>query len=283
MKIEIKILVFILFAILTCNSCKKEDDDSPENTEPKVIVSDLLFAEGPAYYDGSLYFSDIQANIIYKWDSTNGLKILRENSGGANGLFFDNSGNLIVCEGTNKRITSIDKNQNLTILADKFDDKPFNEPNDLWISPNGNIYFSDPVFTGTLTQSGEYVYCVLSSGNQVIKVADDLVKPNGIIGNSDGTKLYIADYGASIIYQYSISTDGILSNKQVFAEVQADGLTIDNEENIFAASKTIMKYNSNGEFLESIEISGTLTNLCFVKTENILFATTHNEIYQINF
>jgi len=110
-----------------------------------------------------------------------------------------------------------------------------------------------------------------------------LVKPNGIIGHSDGTKLYIADYGASKIYQYSISPDGNLNNNQLFANIQADGLTIDNEGNIYAASKSIMKYNSNGEFLESIEISGILTNLCFIETENVLYATTHNEVYQINF
>lgn len=283
MRPELKISIFVLLTILPCNSCKKEGDVSQENTELKVIVSDLLFAEGPAYYEGSLYFSDIQANKIYKWNESDGLQTFKENSGGANGLFFDNSGNLIVCEGTNRRITSIDQNQNLTIFADKFEDKSFNEPNDLWISPNGNIYFSDPVFTGTLSQSGEYVYCILSSGKQVIKVADDLLKPNGIIGNSAGTKIYIADYGASKIYQYSISSDGTLNNKQLFADVQADGLTIDNEENIYAASKSIMKYNLNGDFLESIDISGTLTNLFYVKTENILYLTTHNEVYQIHF
>jgi len=251
--------------------------------EPVKIIQNLQFAEGPAYKTGNLFFSDIEANTIYRWNEIDGLTVFRENSGGANGLYFDNSGNLIVCEGGNKRIALIDTDQNYSVLADKFEGKAFNEPNDLWISPNGNIYFTDPVFTGTLSQSGEYVYCILASNNELIKVADDLVKPNGIIGNTSGTKLYIADYGASEIYQYSISFDGTLSNKQLFAKVQADGLTIDKEENVYAASKLIMAYTSEGQFIQSIDISETLTNLCFVETETgkFLFATTHNNIYKI--
>jgi gluconolactonase len=278
--IEFSLLFLSLLFVI---SCKKEDNSSTENSKPIIIASNLQFAEGPAYYNGILYFSDIQANKIYKWNKTSGLQVFKANSGGANGLYFDNSGNLIVCEGSNKRVTSINPNLAVTILADKFENKQFNEPNDLWISPTGNIYFTDPVFTGTLTQSGENVYCILSSNKQIIKVAGDLVKPNGIIGNADGTKLYIADYGASIIYQYSISSDGTLTNKQIFANVLTDGLTIDNEGNIYAASQAIMKYNSVGGLIKSTEISGIITNLCFVETENILFVTTHNEVYQINF
>jgi len=126
MTTKIKILIFVLSAIVSLNSCKKDENIEPENAETKIIVSDLLFAEGPAYYEGNLYFSDIQANKIYKWNTTAGLQVFKETTGGANVLYFDNSGTLIVCEGTNKRITSIAKNLNLTILADKFDDKPFN-------------------------------------------------------------------------------------------------------------------------------------------------------------
>ncbi len=278
------IIPILLIMILIANSCKKEDDIIIEDDETNLIAEDLLFAEGPAYFNGSLYFSDIQANIIYKWNETEGLQVYKENSGGANGLYFDNEGNLIVCEGTNKRIVSIDINQNVTILADQFENKSFNEPNDLWVSPNGNIYFTDPVFSGTLSQNGEHVYCILASGNQIIKVADDLVKPNGIIGNNDGTRLYIADYGASKIYQYEILSDGTLTNKQLFTEVQADGLTIDNSGNIYAACEHIMKYSSESILLETIETEGTLTNLCFVENNNnqLLFSTTHNNVYQIN-
>jgi gluconolactonase len=280
-----KIKVFVINIILLTFSCQKDEVKTPEAlNEPECIIDNLQFAEGPAYYNGNLYFSDINANKIYTWNETNGKSVYLENSGASNGLYFDNSGNLIVCEGGNKRIVSIDINKNVEIITDSFEGKTYNEPNDLWISPKGDIYFTDPVYSGTLSQAGEYVYCVKASNGQVIRVVDDLVKPNGIVGNMDGTKLYIADWGASKIYQYLISGDGSLTNKMLFADIQADGLTIDDEGNIYAASSSIMKYDAQGNLLTTINISGTLTNLCFVNINpKQLFVTTHNKVYILKF
>jgi len=285
MRHHLKTYLFVGISFFVCNSCEN-DTVKPQDEKEKetlTIAYDLMFAEGPAYYNGILYFSDIQANKIYTWNETQGLQVYKENSGGANGLYLDKSGQLIICEGSNKRITSIDTSGNTTILADEFEGTPFNEPNDVWVASNGNIYFTDPVFSETLSQSGEYVYCILSSNKQIIKVADDLVKPNGIVGNADGTKLFIADFGASKIYQYVISADGTLNDKKLFTDVQADGLTIDTEENVYAASKSIMIYNSDADYINSIDVDETLTNLFYAETENskLLFVTTHSNVYQI--
>ena len=195
-------------------------------------------------------------------------------------MYFSAGGNLIVCEGANKRIVSIDPSQTVTVITDSFGGKPYNEPNDLWISSSGNTYFTDPVFTGTQTQDGQNVYCVLAATGTVIKVISDLVKPNGIIGNSTGTLLYVADYGASKIYRYSISSGGSLANKQLFASVQADGLAIDNDGNLYAASSEVLKFNTNGVLLKRFQVPGTITNLCYSKasTER-LFITTHTGLY----
>jgi gluconolactonase len=283
---QIKLWVSIISVLMI--GCKKSDNmDLPsENFDPVFIVSDLLFAEGPAYFNGNLYFSDIEANKIYKWNETDGLLVFKNNSGAANGLYFDASGNLFVCESGNKRVVSIDTDQKLTVAADQYNLKPFNEPNDLWVAPNGNVYFTDPIYKGALSQDGEYVYCIKASDKQVLKVADDLVRPNGIIGNPNGTILYIADHGAKIIYSYSILDDGTLANKQVFASVQADGLTIDSKGNIYAASDAIKVFSSNGILIDSISIPGTLTNLCIGGADNkTLFITTHNQVFtkQINY
>lgn len=268
--------------VIALTACEK-DNELQEVNEPQLqkIVSNLLFAEGPAYFNEELYFSDIQANKIYKWNENDGSQTFMNNSGGANGICIDKSGNLIVCQGGNKQIVSIDESQDITVLTDTYNNTPYNEPNDVWVAPNGNIYFTDPLFTGTLSQPGEYVYCLLASSGEVIKVIDDVVRPNGIIGTSDGSTLYVADYGASQIYQYTISSNGTLNNKQVFAGVQADGLSIDTEGNIYAASEDVMIYNSSGELLKTIEIPGTLTNICIVEDEDtIAFITTHNAVYK---
>jgi gluconolactonase len=279
LKISLNIL---LISLLIC-SCENEDASDVITGESVMIADNLLFAEGPVYHNNQLYFSDIQANKIYRWDETNGLSVFIENSGGANGLFFDARGNLVACEGSNKRISLFDINRNEIIVADSFENSPFNEPNDLWISLNGNIYFTDPVFSGTLTQPGEDVYCILSSNHQIIKVTDDLVKPNGIVGNYSGTNLFIADYGASEIFRYTISDDGTLTNKELFADIQADGLTIDGEGNLYAAGQSIMIFDPEGSLTASMDVSGTPTNLYYTEKDNLklLFVTTHQSVVRI--
>ena len=274
--------IFLFQFLLSCQKSDTGSADTGQVTQVQCILSGLKFAEGPAYYNNKLYFSDIEANTIYTWNATDGLRPFRENSGASNGLYFDKNGNLIACEGGNKRLVSIDQAQNVTIVADSFAKKPFNEPNDLWISPKGDIYFTDPVFTGTSSQDVEGVYCIPASTGKITRVIDDLVKPNGIIGTLDGSILYVADWVGSKIYKYSISTDGTLSNKQIFAEIQADGLSIDAEGNVYAAGSSLMIFNSSGSLFESISIPGTLTNLCVIETsEKVLFATTHTQVYMI--
>ena len=110
-------------------------DDSVVTAGTIVKIADgFTFTEGPAADAvGNLYFSDITANRIYRWSAASGVTVFRENSGGANGLFFDRNGNLLACEGTNKRLVSIDAKGNVTVLAGKYQNKAFNEPNDLWL------------------------------------------------------------------------------------------------------------------------------------------------------
>jgi gluconolactonase len=269
----------ILLLIFT--GCRKDDNTLFDEPVLEVISDNLKFAEGPSYLNTDLYFSDIQADRIYLWNKILGLQVFMENSEGANGLYFDKNGNLIVCQGTGKRIVSINSNREVTVVSDKFGSAPYNEPNDVWVSPSGNIYFTDPIFSGTLSQPGEHVYCVLASSGDVIRVIDDLVKPNGIVGNNAGTFLYVADYGASKIYKYSILPNGTLSGKQMFAAIKADGLSIDNEGNIYAASTSMMIYSQSGQLIRAIQIPGTITNICIVEDiERTAFITTHNAVYK---
>ena len=280
--LKIASILALLFLPVLFISCE-EDDEIPEIEEEELqtIVSDLQFAEGPAFYNGSLYFSDIQANKIYKWDENTGSQVFISNSGAANGIYFDNNGDMIVCQGGNKQLVSIDSSGETTVITDKFNSASYNEPNDVWVAPNGNIYFTDPVYTGALSQTGEYVYCVKPSTGEVIKVIDDLVKPNGIIGNANGSTLYVADHGASKIYQYSVSSDGTLGSKQLFAAVKADSLSIDNSGNVYAASERILIFNSSGQQINTIDIPGTITNICIVEgTGKVAYITTHNRVYK---
>jgi gluconolactonase len=283
MKTDLQISALLLTAFLLLSSgCKKDDYTPIVEPEPEVIADNLLFAEGPAFLNGNLYISDIQANKIYAWNEKTGLQVFMENSGGANGLYFDSHGNLIVCQGTARRIVSVNSGREITVITDKFGNATYNEPNDLWISTTGNIYFTDPVFSGTLSQPGENVYCVLAATGNVIKIISDLVKPNGIIGNTSGTVLYVADYGDSKIYSYSIQTDGTVTGKTLFAAIKADGLCIDNDGNIYAAGETLLVFNPQGKLIKSIPVPGTITNVCITETGvKTAFITTHNAVYRL--
>ena len=281
------ILTGLIISQLLIWSCSK--DETPELTdivdddaELNLIADGFEFAEGPAYYSGDLYFSDIEANIIYKWaEEGDRLDIFNLNSGGTNGLYFDNTGNLYACESNNKQVVVYKTSGLKQTIASEFDNAAFNQPNDLWVAPNGNIYFSDPNYTGTLTQDGEHVYLITEDGT-TSKVVDDLVRPNGLVGTSDGKTLYITDHGAGKTYRYSIEPDGTLNNKELFINVGADGLTIDALGNVYLASDNILVYNSSGILIKTVSVPGTLTNLCFGGLSNsALFITTHDALYSL--
>jgi len=212
------------------------------------------------------------------------LSTFQENSGGANGLFFDRYGNLLACEGDNGRVVSIDGQGNVTILADTFDEKPFNKPNDLWIDFKGGVYFSDPIYgNATQNQDGEHVYYLLPDRSQVVRVIDDMVRPNGMIGTPDGQTLYVADHGAGEIYHYNIKPDGTLSDKTLFVAKGSDGMTIDELGNIYLTSGDVWIYNVNGEFIDKIDIPQNPTNVCFGGSDRQkLFITAQKSLYAID-
>lgn len=248
------------------------------------IADGFLFAEGPTGDSaGNLYFSDISTNRIYKRSAVGNLTVFRENSGGANGLYLDRMGNLVACEGTNARIVSFTPGGSLTVLADKYRSLPFNEPNDLWIDPRGGIYFSDPLyFKSTLSQDGQHVYYRMPNGDNLIRVISDMTRPNGLIGTPDGKLLYVADHGAGKTYRYNIGADGSLSNKTLFVSSGSDGMTIDNEGNVYLTTgNAIQVYSASGSLIETITVTDP-TNLCFGGIDGkTLFITTKAAVYSI--
>jgi gluconolactonase len=248
------------------------------------IADGLSFNEGPAAdAEGHLYFSDISANRIYTWSEAGGLSVFRENSGGANGLFFDKDGNLLVCEGTNGRLVSIDSQGNTTVLADEYDGKAFNEPNDLWMDPKGGIYFSDPVYNTSQVQDGEHVYYLTPKRDKIERVIADMSRPNGIIGTPDGKTLYVADHGAGKIYRYEVSEDGSLANKTLFVSNGADGMTLDSQGNVYLTNENgVEVYDSSGSLLETVAVPESPTNVCFGGSDGqTLFITARTSVYSL--
>jgi gluconolactonase len=250
------------------------------------LAGGFAFTEGPAADpNGDIYFSDIPNNRIHKWAVEAGkLSTFREDSGGSNGLYFDKKGNLLACEGGGRRLVSICPKCQVTVLAETYEGKKFNSLNDLWIDPKGGVYFTDPRYGNRdgMEQDGEHVYYLSPDRKKIIRVINDMVRPNGLIGTRDGKTLYVADHGGKKTFVYTINKDGTLSNKKLFAPEGSDGMTIDSQGNIYLATNAVAVYDKEGRKIETIEVPEGPANLTFGgKDKQTLFITARTSLYAI--
>jgi gluconolactonase len=250
----------------------------------KKLAGDFKFTEGPAAdKDGNVFFTDIPNSRIHKWSVEGTLSTFLENSRQANGLYFDKDGNLIACAGGTGQIIAIDPAGTITVLADTFEGKPFNSPNDLWIDPAGGIYFTDPRYglRDNLPQGGEHVYYLSPDRKRVIRVIDEMVRPNGVIGTADG-KLYVADHGADQTFVYTINPDGTLSEKRLFVPQGADGMTMDERGNVYLTGEAVTVYDANGQLIQTIAVPERPSNVTFGGKDNkTLFITARTSLYSL--
>ena len=260
-----------------------------EGAKVEKLADGFSFTEGPAAdTDCNVFFSDIPNNKVHKFSSDGKVSVHRDNTGGANGLYFDKKGNLLACAGGDRQVVSISLEGKVTVLADKYDGKKLNSPNDLWIDPKGGIYFTDPRYgrnRDDMEQDGEHVYYILPGSERnrkIIRVVDDMVRPNGVIGTCDGKKLYIADHGGGKTWVYKINEDGTLSDKKLFAEEGSDGMTIDNEGNIYLTNDAVKVYCCPGNKIATIEVPERPANVTFGGPgKQILFITAQKSLYSI--
>jgi len=251
----------------------------------ELLAGGFTFTEGPACdAEGNVYFTDIPNERIHKWSVDGKLTTFRENSGKANGLYFDREGNLLACEGGNRRLTSISPGGKVTVLADSFQGKKLNSPNDLWVDPKGGVYFSDPRYGQEegLEQDGFHVYYLPPNRTELVRVIGDLVKPNGVLGAADGKTLYVADAGGGKTYAYRIQPDGSLADRMLIAPVGADGMTLDERGNLYLARNVVHVYSPEGKAITTIEVPEPPANVCFGgKDRKTLFITARKGLYAV--
>jgi gluconolactonase len=211
-----------------------------------------------------------------------------ENAGRANGLFFDNSNNLLACADEDNQLRRISPEKEVSVLVADVDGKRLNGPNDLWVSAQGGIYFTDPYYQRDYWArskpdiESENVYYLAPDG-QLRIVDDDLVRPNGIIGSEIGDTLYVADAGAGKTYAYAIGEDGALEGKREFAPMGSDGMTIDSRGNVYLTGNGVTVFNVSGEKIWHIAIDAPWTsNVTFGGRErNTLFITASDSVYTL--
>ncbi|TKC03951.1 SMP-30/gluconolactonase/LRE family protein [Pedobacter frigoris] len=275
-----------LFTLSIGSTISKAQLFNPDSL--RLISDQFSFTEGPAVNKkGEVFFTDQPNDKIWKYGLDGKLSIFMDKSGRANGLHFDRSGNLLVCADEQNQLWSIDKNGKIKVLIKDLDGKQLNGPNDLWVDKKGGIYFTDPYYQRDywtrkqpeLEKQNVY-YLPAGKKKQLTLALDDLKQPNGIVGTPDGKYLYVSDLGARKTYRYEIMAEGKLGNKKLMFEKGSDGMTLDEEGNIYITGNGVTVFNKEGLQLAHVPLKGWTGNVCFVgKDRKQLFITSGKTIY----
>jgi len=296
MKLKFINLLFILIMISDSNAQTNNNNSQNDSNAVvadgatlQLISNQFSFTEGPATDKaGNVFFTDQPNNKIWKYDVNGKLSVFLSPSGRSNGMFFDNDGNLISCADEHNQLWSISPGGKVTVLVKGFHGHLFNGPNDVFVTPAGAIYFTDPYYQRSYWTrkapdlDGQKVY-FLKGKNDAVVVIDDLKKPNGIVGTPDGKYLYVADIEGNKTYKYVIAEDGMLKDQKVFTDQGSDGMTIDNKGNIYLTGNGVTVYNPEGKKIEHIDVPAKWTgNITFWgKERNYLFITASENIFII--
>jgi gluconolactonase len=288
----------LLTAILVSNIALAQIEDKKgiiaKDAELVKVQDGFSFTEGPAVNRfGDVYFTDQPNNRIHVWNAiSNQVSVFKEDAGRSNGMYFMLDGTLITCADEKNELWSIAKTGEPTVIISAFKGKKLNGPNDVWLVPKGGLYFTDPLYprpywegirSPEKEQDGEHVYYLSPDKTQLFRVAEDLVKPNGIVGTPDGKYLYVADIGAKKTYKYEIREDGYLTNKTVFCEMGSDGMTIDDRGNVYLTGDGVTVFNNSGEKIAHITVPAKWTaNVVFGALDRkTLFITAMDAVYTI--
>ena len=263
-----------------------------DGAKVEVLSEGYAFTEGPAVdRDGNVFFTDQPNDRIMKYNAADGsFSEWLKPAGRSNGMRFDKAGNLLACADEKNELWSISPDKKVTVLVSEFDGRLLNGPNDLWVRPDGNLYFTDPLYAREYwtrdkasQQSGRYVYFFDIKTKKAVPVVTDLKEPNGIIGHPDGQMLYVSDIGARKTYSYSVKANGNLENKALFCEAGSDGMTLDVEGNVYLTGKGVTVFDKTGRKLLNIPIPEPWTgNVTFAgKDRDLLFITASKRVYGI--
>ncbi len=267
------------------------------------VAEGFVWTEGPVWFGDHecLLFSDIPSQRLMRWSTAHGVTLFRDRSGFNNGNTRDLNGRLLGCRHGTRDVVRTEYNGSLTVLASSFDGKRLNSPNDLVVSSDGAIWFTDPTY-GILSnfegyeaepeQDARHVFRIDPVTGQVAPVVSDFVQPNGLAFSRDEKRLYIAESGAShdvsvprVIRQFDV--DGAsLVDRGVFATIDCgfpDGFRLDVAGNLWSsAADGVHCFAPNGTLLGKILVPETVSNLCFGgSTGHNMFITATTSVYQI--
>jgi len=275
---------FLLPVLLVALSAAAQDFD---DIRLDKVATGYVFAEGPAWSrDGYLVFSDVPANKLLELKPGQKATSFRENSNGAMGNAFDAQGRLYSCETHSRRVTRTDKKGKVEVVAERYEGKRLNAPNDVAIRKDGHVYFTDPAF-GSQQDARELdfygVYHVSPRG-ELDLIAKPKGRPNGIAISPNGRTLYVTNSDERNVRAYDLDHNGAASNERVVIsgiDGVPDGICVDEKGNLYVAANRIEAFSPEGKHLGSIEVHETPSNCTFGEADlESLFITARTSVYR---
>jgi gluconolactonase len=275
------------------------------------LATGLRWAEGPQWFgDGRfLLFSDVPNNRILRWDECSGRSaVFRAPSNNANGLARDRHGRLLACEHLTRRVTRTEYDGSITVLAERWQGKRLNSPNDIVCARDGSIWFTDPLFgiagwwegAPAPSETPWAVYRIHPASGELQRMLDDIAAPNGLAFSPDERVLYVVESRAEPqrrIWQYEHAVDGSLSNKRLFVDAQGpgayDGIAVDALGHVWcgfgsrsgeqaAELDGVRVYDPSGRAIGHVHLPERCANLCFGGARNNrLFMAASRSLYAL--
>jgi len=278
-------LAIVVFAAFAPGGARAQDFSE---IKLEQLTKDFTFTEGPAWSqkDGYLIFSDTPGDRLLKWVPGQKIELFRPEAHGPSGNAFDAEGRLYTCETRTRRVTRTDKKGAIETLAEKWEGKRLNAPNDIVVSRNGHAYFTDPAF-GWQSDHRELdfygVYHIPPKGPMKM-VARPTGRPNGIALSPNGRILYVVNSDERNVRAYDVDRNGDTSNERVVISGIAGvpgGARVDEKGNLYIAGNGIAIYSPDGKLLHVIEGHARSSNCGFGEADyHTLFITERGSVYR---
>jgi gluconolactonase len=260
----------------------------PPSVTIEKIATDLRFTEGPAWsLDDFLLFSDTVTDRHLRYAPGKGIGEVAKKTGGVSGNTYDTKGNLYACEPRARRVTRTDKKGKVEVVAERFEGKRLNAPNDIVVRRDGNVYFTDPAFgsQSDTQELGFYGVFRVTDKGAVEAIARWTTRPNGIALARDGRTLYVSDADAQTLHAFDLDRGGAASNDRVvISKIPGvpGGVRLDEDGNLYVAAGNVLIYSPKGDLVRTIELSESASNLAWGDPNfGTLYVTARTSVYRI--
>jgi gluconolactonase len=282
-----------VLGVVLCSAADKIPGIGPTG-EVKKVHGGFQFTEGPTFdREGNIYFSDVRGDKLYEIDAKGELSTILDPSHHTNGLMMNAAGKIVACEMDGRLVEVDPKTKQVKSLADSYEGKRFNAPNDLVIDQGGGIYFTDPHFSAPMPlPQGVRAFYYRAPDGKVTRLGEVEAAPNGIILSPDEKTLYVIPSGQAEMLAYPVTAPGKIGDKRIFCTLKqasgktnggGDGLAVDVKGNLYITSALgVQVFDPAGSLLGIIEFPEQPANCDFGgKDMKTLYATARTSVYSV--